>query len=316
LCAEVLQLPQQQAAVAAALLLVRNLSFNQDVRTPLLANAALLPLLLGAAECLLAALPAAERQQWQQRLTAADQELAAAAAELGCDCKPPKWDPMYGALGPGGGAGQAGGARAAAAKLAAGSSGSSSRPGSPLLLGAGGAAVPGAAGNVCCAVYAVSALWALVHNGEKVKAALRKLPAAAARLGMVRAYAAQLLVQPQLTGEAAAGAGAGTAPAGAARPGLAGGSGQLQAQRGSRLRAQRPQQEPVPAATPAAARGGGPDGQGLVGVEGVSKVQQQGPVWGEVWVGSGSLCGAQGADWWLQQLQDSCGALLDLMDAC
>lgn len=317
LCAEVLQLPQQQAA-AGALLLVRNLSFNPDVRTPLLANSALLPLLLAAAECLLAALSAAERQQWQQRLTAADQELAAAAAELGCDCRPPKWDPMYETLGPGGGAGPAVGASAAAAKLAAGSGGSSSRPGSPLLLGAGGAAVPGAAGNVCCAVYAVSALWALVHNGEKVKAALRKLPAAAARLGMVKAYAAQLLLQPQLAGEAAARAGAEMVPAGAAGAGLVGGSSQLQGQKGSRLGPQRlqQQQQQVLATTDAAARGGVPDGQETAVVQGVAKVQQQGPVGGRVWVGSGGLCGVQGTEWWLQQLQDSCGALLDLMSAC
>lgn len=316
LCAEVLQLPQQPAALPAALLLLRNLSFNAEVRSPLLANAALLPLLLAAAESLLAVLPAAERQQWQQRLTAADAELSAAAAELGCDCKPPKWDPMYETLGPGGGAvagsgggvgsaaGGGAGAGAATKLLAAGRS---SRPGSPLVLvGAGSAAVPSAAGSVCCAVYAVSALWALVHNGEKVKAALRKLPAAAARLGVVRGYAEQLLLQQQqqqtvpavgVRGARGDGSALVVAAAGGAdvrKPG--------QGQWGSRLGPQRalqqPQKEQAVVTTSEAASGGAAGGHATV------------------WVAAAGLCGQQGADWWLEQLRDSCSALLDLMDAC
>lgn len=314
LCTEVLQLPQQQPAVAAALLLLRNLSFNPEMRTPLLANGALLSLLLAAAESLLAVLPAAERQQWQQRLTAADQELSAAAAELGCDCRPPKWDPLYETLGPGGGVGSGVGAGAAttAAKLAAG--GSSSRPGSLLGLGAGGAAVPSAVGSVCCAVYAVSALWALVHNGEKVKAGLRKLPAASARLAVVKAYAEQLLQQQQQQApglQLTVGTGPGVeGDAVGGNPGQ-----QQQLQKTSRLGLQRQQQQALGAAQKAEQNAA--DGQltVVVGGGGAGVQQDGGSARGRVWVGTGSLCGEQSVGWWLQQLQDSSAALLDLMDA-
>lgn len=312
LSAEVLQLPQQPAAAPAALLLVRNLAFNGEVRSPLLANGALLPLLLSAAESLLVVLPAAERQQWLQRLTAADQDLSAAAvAEAGCDCRPPKWDPVYQnpwGVGSGGGAGAGSGSGGlAGGKLAVSiAGGSSSRPGSPMVLGTGGVGVPSAAGNVCCAAYGVSALWALVHNGEKVKAALRKLPAAAARLGVVKAHADQLLQQQeqvqsgeqrQIVPAAATGADGRNGADGTGIDASGGGVSQFKRmQGGSRLGLW---QQQVPMVEAAGTRQLGPAGDG------------------GVWVGPASVCdGAGGLVWWLRQLQDSCGALLELMDGC
>lgn len=328
LCAEVLQLPQQPAAAVAALLLLRNLGFNPDVRSPLLANAALLPLLLAAAESCLVALPAAERQQWQQRVLAAagDQDLgsnAAAAAFAGgsggtdaatCECRPQKWDPT------------GGGIAATAARAAAG--GSSGRVGGPSM----GLGVSSAAGNVCCAVYAVSALWALVHNGEKVKAALRKLPAAAARLAAVKAHAQQLqqaLQQQQQQGgalqlRAAAGGTNSAAVAAAAGGGDAaavkslGRPGQMQGQQSSRLGLPGPAQHQQVAVSAQAGAvislnaGAGGGAAGAVPAE----LQRSGGGVGGVWVGPCSLGGVQDVTWWLQQLQDSCGALLVLMDAC
>jgi hypothetical protein len=324
LCAEVLQLPQQPAAAPAALLLVRNLAFNGEVRSPLLANGALLPLLLAAAESLLVVLPAAERQQWLQRLTAADQDLSAAAvAEAGCDCRPPKWDPVYqnpwgvGSAG-GSGTGPSSGGLAGG-KLAVGiAGGSSSRPGSPLVLGAGGVGVPSAAGNVCCAAYGVSALWALVHNGEKVKAALRKLPAAAARLGVVKAHAEQLLQQQehvqshsgeqrQIVAATALDGRFGGDDTGVDASGD--GTGQFKRLQGSsRLGLwQLPMVEAAGTAVAAVNSG-----------KSLAWARQPGPGGdGGVWVGPAGLCdGAGGLEWWLRQLQDSCGALMELMDGC
>jgi hypothetical protein len=163
-------------------------------------------------------------------------------------------------------------------------------------------------------VYAVSALWALVHNGEKVKAALRKLPAAAARLGVVRGYAEQLLLQhqQQQQQEVPVLGAAGDAPGGGALvvAAAAGGANLRkpgQGQFGSRLGPQRAlqqqqqQQEEQQAVVTTSKTG---SGAGAVGERGA------------VWVGAAGLCGQQGAGWWLEQLRDSCSALLDLMDAC
>jgi hypothetical protein len=319
LCAEVLQLPQQPAAAAAALLLLRNLAFNPDARSPLLANGALLPLLLAAAESCLAGLSTAERQQWQQRMLAesGDKDLgpsaaAAGGAEGACECRPQKWDPT------------GGGIAANAARAAAG--GSSGRVGGPPAA----VGVSSAAGNVCCAVYAVSALWALVHSGERVKAALRKLPAAAARLAVVKAHAEQLqhTLQQQEGGKlqlmgapggvsAAVAAADGDSGAVAVAVGSMGGPGHVQGERSSRLGPAGPtqhQQVVVAAQAGAMVSSGAAAGGGGGGV--AAEVQLRSGVEGGVWVGPSSLGGVQDVAWWLQQLQDSCGALLDLMDAC
>jgi len=357
LLVEVLLLPQQPAAAAAALLLTRNLCFSQEVRSAVLANGALLPLLLVAAESLQVLLPAAERQQWQRRLVAATSDTnITAPPDLGCDCRPPQWAPLYGKPtglltgtgGAGGGAAAAAGGTstavgssgavgaglgAAAARLAG--SGSSSRPGSPAtgggVVGAGGGvSVPSTAGNVCAAVYGVSALWALVHNGERVKAALKKMPAAAARLTAVKLQAGQLLEllrqqQGRLEGH--------TGPQGEQQGALqladGGGSGVFGAAAGvlggssSKLAPQQQQQHQGLGAVVSSSGGGAVMcGSGLPGVVATAEEScglQQGfvlPGGSRVVVLPGSLYGPHHVGWWLQQLQDSCGALLDLMDRC
>jgi hypothetical protein len=186
LVVDVLVLPQQPAAVGAALLLLRNLAFDPELRSPALANQQLLPLLLAAAESV--------TPPCQQLLDVGGLGRPGSSSG-GMGHVQQGWVPLYGKPLTGSAASVNG---ASAANAAGGSS--SSRPGSPGVAGSasggglgGSAAVPSAAGNICCAVYAVSALWALMYQGEKVKAAVRKLPAAAARLAAVRERAQQLL---------------------------------------------------------------------------------------------------------------------------
>ena len=253
-------------------------------------------------------LPAAERQQWQQQLLQADSDLAA-AVEVGCDCRPPKWNSLYGK--PAASSVGAAGAAAVGGVAVGSNGGSNSRPGSPLVLGSSVCAVPCAAGNVCAAVYAVSALWALVHNGEKVKAALRKLPAAAARLTAVKMQSQQLALTQQVLQQEAA---APDVPSSAAAVGgiAAGSSLTSQRQQGSRLGpGWIPQQQQQQASAVATM---GPCA--VVGGRGVLEQQQGAQGVGGVFVQPGVLCGPLDVSWWLSQLQDSCGALLDLMDRC
>uniref|UniRef100_A0A383WNT2 Rotatin N-terminal domain-containing protein n=1 Tax=Tetradesmus obliquus TaxID=3088 RepID=A0A383WNT2_TETOB len=266
LVAEVITLPQQPAAVSAALLLLRNLAFDAELRGPVLANQQLLPLLLAAAECV-----TPRGQQQQQQLNAGGLGRPGSSSGQG-NAQQQGWAPLYGK------------------PVTSAAASSSSRPGSPgpagtagsgslLLFGSG--LVPSAAGNACCAAYAVSALWALMYQGEKVKAAVRKLPAAAARLAAVRDCAQQLLEEAeeqQIADKAAAGVGSsrGDIAAVSDRDGW------------------EDQQRAAAAA-----------GKGVAGrLHGKAVV-----------AAAGSLAGARDAAWWLEQLAESCSSVLDIMES-
>lgn len=288
LLVEVLLLPQQPAAVAAALLLLHNLSFNAELRSPALASQQLLPLLLAAAESL------APPQQQQQQLLLEIGGLSRPGSS-GADSAAGGWAPLYGK--------PVTSAAAASGPLSRFAGGSGSRPGSPAVASAGAVAaaiVPSAAANVCCAVYAVSALWGLMYQGEKVKAALRKLPGAAARLEAVRDQAQLLLQQHR---EAAAAAVQGREDANAVKLLEIGKSGPKDtaavADRGTAIAA---------AASTATAR------KSEIGNLGAGSAGASGKESG-VLVKPACLSCMRDAGWWLQQLVDSCTSVLDIMDS-
>jgi len=166
-------------AVSAALLLLHNLAFHADMRTPALANPRLLPLLLAAAESLQ---PDALLQQGQWQSSG----KCCAGPEEACAVAPgqqPGSKPEFVLIGRGNGCKQGcskpkGTAAAEAAAAAAEKVGECR-----LRVG----------GNVCAAAYAAAALWALMYQGESVKAAVRKLPGAGERLTTARAHCAFLL---------------------------------------------------------------------------------------------------------------------------
>jgi hypothetical protein len=327
LAVEVLTLtPQQQpaaAAPAAALLLLRNLAFSPDLRSPLLASGSALPLLLAAAESVIVLLPPAARLQMQQQLLLADQDLghasSAAAAGGGGDAGDgsgrQRWVPLYGKLAAAqprpGSAGHRGSPAHAPAGPAAAPAAVQASLAAASSAAAGGAwGVHSTAGNVCAAAYAASALWALMHNGEKVKAALRKLPAASARLQMVRQHAVQLLLllqQQQQQGGAMAAAGGGAAAAAGSKawPGAADAD-------------SRPDTAAVRDASPAKARGyvlrSGSPMKLSVAVDGAAAGPGAQALAG-VFAESGSLRSGKDVQWWLAQLRDSCGMVLALMEA-
>jgi hypothetical protein len=336
LAAEVLQLlPQQQpvpAAPAAALLLLRNLSFSPELRPALLANAAALPLLLAAAESVLLLLPAPERQRMQQRLGLADGELAGVYAGSGaegssCDCRPTKWAPLYGrpllkaaadAAGPGALGTSSSGVAAAAVISQSGSPGRGAAARSAAAAAAGGAGgsscVPGGVGNVACAVYAASALWSLMHGGEKVKAALRKLPAAAARLQMVRQHAEQLLLEAG--GVAHRGSSGNKAFAAADADGTAD-TAAVQDSDSARKGGGLADSSSTPlSGSPLKQRSSrlGP-GLGVAAGKALQAVVAVGGGGGGVFVEAASLCRMADAGWWLQQLRDSTSMALNLLES-
>jgi hypothetical protein len=232
------------AAATPALLLLRNLSFHSAIRSPILSNKQLLPMLLAAAECLLPGkLPSPEslvphsngngkgigvgssnqtqkqQQQWVVPYGKPDVPAAAASGFQSSSSRPGtaggyRNSPAVATGGGGGGGGgslsdgksvvalrRSRGGGSAVGKMAVGE-GKEGGAGRRKSLGAaagdeGGAGggvgrVVGAAGNVCCAVYATSALWALVYQGEALKAAVRKLPDGMSRLVAVQAHAAWL----------------------------------------------------------------------------------------------------------------------------
>jgi uncharacterized membrane protein len=268
---DVLMLPQQPAAVGAALLLLRNLAFDPELRSPALANQQLLPLLLAAAESVT---PPGQLQQ-QQLLDAGG--LGRPGSSSGAMGNMQQgWVPLYGKPVIGGAVSSAGGN---AANIAGGSS---SRPGSPGFAGSasggglgGGTAVPSAAGNLCCAVYAVSALWALMYQGEKVKAAVRKLPAAAARLAAVREHAQQLLEEAQQE---------------AARLDPTGASATSSTSDTAAVSDREKQHRDAAVAV------AGKVGKGVVAA-------------------ASSLAGVRDGAWWLEQLAESCSSVLDIMES-
>jgi hypothetical protein len=282
LLAEVLMLPRQPAAVTAALLLLRNMAFDAELRSPVLANQQLLPLLLAAAESVT---PPSQQQQLQLDVGGLGRPGSSggpgSALQQG-------WAPLYGKP-----VTSSAAAAAAAVGIGAAAAGvNSSRPGSPAVAGSasggtafllGNALVPSAAGNVCCAVYAVSALWALMYQGEKVKAAVRKLPAAAARLAAVRERAQQLLEEEEeqaAAGRAAVGSSSrddtATVPD---KDGTAVGGGCVQGEKQA-----------------VAATGKGAAGKA-------------------VFAAGSSLDGVRDAAWWLEQLLESCSSVLDIMES-
>jgi rotatin len=274
LVAEVLVLQQQPAAVSAALLLLRNLAFDAELRSPVLANQQLLPLLLAAAESV------TPPNQQQQQLDAGALGRPGSSSRPGSAQQQQGWAPLYG--------------KPVTSAASAGSN-SSSRPGSPGPAGVaagsgnvlGNVLIPSAAGNVCCAVYAVSALWALMYQGEKVKAAVRKLPAAAARLAAVRERAQQLLQEAEEQHEA------GTAAAGA-------GSSRSRGDTAAVLDRDGPEEQQNAAAAAAAAAGKVAAGR----LHGKAVV-----------AAASSLAGVADAVWWLDQLAESCSSVLDIMES-
>ncbi|KAF8060057.1 hypothetical protein HT031_004996 [Scenedesmus sp. PABB004] len=238
LLVEAVQLPGAPGAAAAGLLALRNLAFSAELLSPAVASAGLLPLLLAAAEAL-----------QPPRAPEAPGDGAAAGAAGGAG----GWAPLYGK------------------PLTSGSPAGSA-------CGQGAALVPAASGNVCAAAYAVSALWALMWQGERVKAALRKLPGAAARLAAVRAHAAALLEERRDAGGGGADAGRAADQAGGAGAALPG-AGKLP----SRLSGKRGAADGAPA----------------------------------VWVRPASLApgaAAGGTSWWLEQLACSAATALDLLE--
>jgi hypothetical protein len=272
LVVEVLMLPQQPAAVGAALLLLRNLAFDPELRSPALANQQLLPLLLAAAESVT---PPGQLQQQQLLDVGGLGRPGSSSGAMGNMQQ--GWVPLYGKPV----TGSVVSSNSIGAANAAG--GSSSRPGSPPGVagsasggGLGGStAVASAAGNVCCAVYAVSALWALMYQGEKVKAAVRKLPAAAARLAAVRDHAQQLLEEAQQEAANTDATGAGAASSASDTAAVS-----------DREKQHRD------AADTAVGKGG----KGVVAA-------------------ASSLAGVRDVAWWLEQLAESCSSVLDIMES-
>ncbi|KAI8476101.1 MAG: hypothetical protein J3K34DRAFT_513946 [Monoraphidium minutum] len=200
LAAAALQAPHG-GAVSAALLLLHNLSFSPDLRTPALANPRLLPLLLAAAESLqpdafrsqLDAPPAAAACAAAGHRGAGGARAEAAAAAAAAAGQPEPRQPFV-VLGRGPGCKQGccapvSGAAADAAAAAAAAAG-----GARLLAG----------GDAAAAAYAAGALWALMYQGEAVKAAVRKMPNAGPRLVAARAHCAYLLREAAAGGPAAA----------------------------------------------------------------------------------------------------------------
>lgn len=307
-----LLLPQQGAAAAAApaLLLLRNLAFHADLTSLAVANQQLLPLLLAAAEALL---PLQQQQETGSSRPGSSDSNAAV----------PQWAPLYGKP------------VTASIAAAAGFGGGSSRPGSPAVPSAaagggygssGGVSVAGAVGNVCCAVYAVSGLWALMYQGEKIKAAVRKIPRAAATLAAVQSQASRLLQQ------ASAAAVDSSSRGSCSRQGMMG--------------SPRPLGDisNISAVDGPGAKRLGPGGLGLgsrdlgsqmkpkIGFsqnsldmdvkQGACKRGRQLNVSNQgllanigVIVESGSVCGECDAVWWLQRLCESSGAVLDIMES-
>lgn len=192
LAVQVLLSPHAGASTAA-LLLLRNLCLHSAARGPVLGHPQLLGLLLCASECLLPAPSAAagpEGAAARGGVGSGAQAGAAPTAAAAGSGRPPKPLPVWVKYGKP----QTADTTATTSRLgrggavaAAGSGGG--RPGQPLttqgLLGS-------IEGNVCAAVYAVSALWALVYQGESLKAGLRKLPSAVERLAQVQAHASWL----------------------------------------------------------------------------------------------------------------------------
>jgi hypothetical protein len=284
LVVDVLMLPQQPAAVGAALLLLRNLAFDPELRSPALANQQLLPLLLAAAESV------TPPGQLQQQLLDAGGLGRPGSSSSGMGNMQQGWVPLYGKPVAGSISSSAG---AIAAANGAGSG--SSRPGSPGVAGsvsgggfAGSTAVPSAAGNVCCAAYAVSALWALMFQGEKVKAAVRKLPAAAARLAAVRDHAQQLLEEAQQEAANTDAAGAGASSSSSRDTAAVSDRDGPAASVGWREKRQRD------AAALAAGKAGNRK---------------------SVVAAPSSLAGVRDAAWWLEQLAESCSSVLDIMES-
>lgn len=170
--------------VTAALLLLHNLSFHGDLKTPALANPKLLPLLLVAAESLQPEALLRQRQQLPNahRCAGAARAAAAAAAAAAALGRPePKQEFVLVGRGPGCKQGCCNPVSSAAAEAAAAAVASGG--GCQLLIG----------GNAAAAAYAAAALWALMFRGEAVKAAVRKLPNAGERLVAARAHCAFLL---------------------------------------------------------------------------------------------------------------------------
>ena len=206
------------AAATAALLLLRNLSFHPAIRSPILSNKQLLPILLAAAECLLprkvlqsesavqSSVSSSQGKQQQQQWVVPYGKpsvlgLPAASRLHGNMNSGGRPDTAGGSRNPPAAAGAAADGRGADLRGSRGGSlilgtaaaeGKEAGPGRCDLAGTAVGRVVGAAGNVCAAVYATSALWALVYQGEALKAAVRKLPDGMSRLVAVQAHAAWL----------------------------------------------------------------------------------------------------------------------------
>ena len=192
-----------EGAVAAALLLVHNLSFSADVRAPALANRQLLPLLLAAAESLQPDALMRQGGQLQQqgwpalgagrsRTPSAGPQTATAAGPAPGALPPApgrERRPDFVLIGRGG---KQGGANALGSTAATDAAESAA-----AFAGGNGGTASGArlqvGGNACAAAYAAGALWALAYGGEAAKAAVRRLPHAAERLAAARAHCALLL---------------------------------------------------------------------------------------------------------------------------
>lgn len=158
LTVKVLQLPHM-AAYTSALMLTCYLSFHPDMRNPCTANAYLLPLLLASAESL---------QGLQTTATNTNAVVSSSSSTVDACTKQQKQ-------------------QSKGWVKHTGDKGYSAKPPAALVaLNLQQISVP--QGNVCAAVYAASALWALMYQGEKLKAAVRKLPNALQRLVAVHAH--------------------------------------------------------------------------------------------------------------------------------